>query len=211
VIDRLQRVYASSPGRPEVGSPDHPMRRVTYQIAFEGGWSPERAAKVRELFDGLAAEWHTRFHESRTEPLRDALERGGVPRAGPCLEVGSGTGFGTRELAGHFDRVFALDLSRQMLVRAPAELGPRIQADAAALPFAAASLRAVVLVNALLFPAEVARVLTPRGCVVWVNSLGECTPIHLPAEDVARALPGEWTGTAAEAGWGTWCVLRRAA
>jgi len=44
-----------------------------------------------------------------------------------------------------------------------------------------------------------------------VNSLGECTPIHLPAEDVARALPGEWAGTAAEAGWGTWCVLRRGA
>lgn len=211
MIRTLERVYPAAPGRPEIAGPDHPMRRVTHEVAFEGGWSPGRAARVRELFDGLAGEWHTRHQESRVEPLRDALERGDVLRAGPCLEIGSGTGFGTRELARHFDRVFALDLSREMLARAPAALGSRIQGDAAALPFAAGSLRAVVLLNALLFPDEVDRVLAPGGRVIWVNSLGECTPIHLTAEDVERALPGHWEGVAAEAGWGTWCVLTREA
>ena len=66
-----------------------------------------------------------------------------------------------------------------------------------------------MLVNALLFPAEVARVLAPGGALVWVNSLGDATPIHLSAADVAKALPGGWGGPASDAGWGTWCVLRR--
>jgi hypothetical protein len=42
-----------------------------------------------------------------------------------------------------------------------------------------------------------------------VSSLGDRTPIYLPAEDVARALPGAWSGKAALAGWGSWCVLAR--
>ena len=57
---------------------------------------------------------------------------------------------------------------------------------------------------------EVDRVLSPSGTVVWVNTAGDKTPIHLPADDVERALPGQWRGTASEAGWGTWAVLRRA-
>jgi hypothetical protein len=55
-----------------------------------------------------------------------------------------------------------------------------------------------------------ARVLAPGGSLLWVNSLGDRTPIHLPAEDVEKALPGDWNGLAADAGWGTWCALRRA-
>jgi len=66
-----------------------------------------------------------------------------------------------------------------------------------------------VLVNALLFPEETSRVLAPDGVVVWVNSLGDRTPIHLPPEDVRAALPGRWHGVAAAAAWGIWCTLRR--
>ena len=69
---------------------------------------------------------------------------------------------------------------------------------------------AVVLVNCFLFPAEVDRVLAPDGVVVWVNSSGAETPIHLPAEDVVEALPGQWAGVQSGAGIGIWCVLRRA-
>ncbi|MCU1496150.1 MAG: hypothetical protein JWM47_103, partial [Acidimicrobiales bacterium] len=53
-------------------------------------------------------------------------------------------------------------------------------------------------------------VLGADGVVVWVNSSGDQTPIYLPAEDVAAALPGGWTGVASGAGAGLWCVLRRA-
>ena len=38
--------------------------------------------------------------------------------------------------------------------------------------------------------AEVERVLSRGGAVVWVNSSGEQTPIHLSPEDVRAALPG---------------------
>jgi hypothetical protein len=55
----------------------------------------------------------------------------------------------------------------------------------------------------------VARVLAPDGCLVWVNTSGEQTPIYLPADDVVAALGDGWTGVASEAGTGTWCVARR--
>lgn len=209
MIRALPRIMPALPDRPEAGGPDHPMRKVTRQVAFEpDGWTPERATKVAELFNALAPEWHTRMSETRQEPLRDALERGGV-KGGRCVEVGSGTGYGTRELVGSFDEVIAVDIALEMLRRAPGDLGPRVLADGAALPLADGAADAVVLVNALLFPAEVARVLAPAGALVWVNSLGDATPIHLSAADVAKALPGNWDGPASEAGWGTWCVLRR--
>lgn len=60
------------------------------------------------------------------------------------------------------------------------------------------------------FPAEVDRVLAPEGSVVWVNSRGDQTPIHLRSEEVAAVLPGEWRGIASRAGQGSWCVLSRA-
>lgn len=218
MIELLPRVVPCAPDRPELAGPDHPMRKVTRQVAFEpGGWTPERAAKVAQLFDALAPEWHQRESRERREPLQDALARGGLEvgaaaGGGPrfCLEIGSGTGSSMSDLARHFERVVALDLAREMLRRAPLQPGLRVNADAARVPFADASASCVVLVNALLFPVEMARVLAPGGSLLWINSLGDRTPIHLPAEDVEKALPGDWNGVAAEAGWGTWCTLRRA-
>jgi hypothetical protein len=77
------------------------------------------------------------------------------------------------------------------------------------LPLRDACAAAVVLINCFLFPAEVDRILSPGGVLVWVNSSGEQTPIFLNTEDVVSALPGEWAGTSSKAGEGTWCVLRR--
>jgi hypothetical protein len=78
------------------------------------------------------------------------------------------------------------------------------------LPLRDSSAAAIVLINAFLFPAEVEKVLSPDGVLVWVNSSGEQTPIFLDAEELLSALPGKWTGTSSQAGEGTWCVLRRA-
>jgi len=67
-----------------------------------------------------------------------------------------------------------------------------------------------LLINMLLFPAEVDRVLRPEGTLLWVNTLGDQTPIHLPAVDVLEALPGDWVGTTARAGTGFWLTAHRA-
>ena len=197
---------------PEMAGGDHPMRKVTRQVAFDGGWDPARAEKVASLFDGMASEWDQprRAADERWAALRDALERGGVA-SGRLVELGSGTGMGSRILVEAGRRpVVALDIAADMLAHAPADLAPRVQGDAAALPFADGAVDVVVMVNALLFPGEVARVLAADGCVVWNNTIGEQTPIHLPAEDVVAALPGEWVGVASRAGTGTWAVVRRA-
>jgi SAM-dependent methyltransferase len=187
------------------------MRAVTRQVAFEpDGWTPERATKVAELFDSLAGEWHTREHPLRLVPLADAFERAGPLGYGTGLEIGSGIGLGTAWLSARFDLLVAIDLSFEMLRLSPPDPAPRMQADASKLPFADGSIDAVVLVNMLLFPAEVARVLAPDGALVWVNTSGDATPIYLPADDVDAAMPGDWDGVASEAAWGTWAVLRRA-
>jgi SAM-dependent methyltransferase len=197
--------------RPDVGGgPAHPMRVITRETAFGNGpWTPERAAKVSALFDSMAPSWTGRDGPDRHASLHDALARGGPFASGACLEVGSGTGEATSILRAQFDDVIALDLSREMLRYAPAD-SPRVQADSSALPVADHAAAVVALINMLLFPAEVDRVLAPTGALLWVNTLGDATPIHLPAADVLDALPGTWHGVTAEAGWGTWLVARRA-
>ncbi|HEX2850565.1 MAG TPA: class I SAM-dependent methyltransferase [Acidimicrobiales bacterium] len=210
----LGRVVAEAPGRPDGAGADHPMRKVTSQVAFEpDGWTPERAAKVAALFDDLAPTWNQRGTADRTEALDDALARGGpFLHQAPCLEAGCGTGLITPLLAEHFPVVIALDLAFEMLCRAPSDLpAPRVHGDSSRLPLPSASMGTVVLVNAFLFPSEVERVLLPGGALVWVNTLGDRTPIHLPAEAVDRALGGGWEGVGAEAGWGTWAVFRKPA
>jgi SAM-dependent methyltransferase len=211
VIDHLPRIIEEAPGRPTRGDEDHPMRKVTRQVAFEpDGWTPERAGKVAALFDSLASEWHTREHPLRLVPVADAFERGGPLGFGTGLEIGSGIGLGTAWLAARFGRLIAVDLSLEMLRLAPADAAPRVLADASVLPVADATVDAVVLINMLLFPGEVARVLKHDGALVWVNTSGDRTPIHLTADEVDDAMPGDWTGVASEAAWGTWAVLRRA-
>lgn len=210
MIRYLERVVPAAPGRPEIGGPDHPMRKVTRQVAFDpGGWTAERAAKVTALFDGLAAEWSPTADESRLVPLADAVARGGPLPAGRWLEVGSGNGRMSGWLARRCRLLVATDIAGAMLAAAPAQPAPRVRADAARLPFPDGAIDVAVLVNALLFPAELARVTAAGGAIVWVNTNGDATPIYLPAEDVNAAMGEAWDAVAAEAGWGTWAVLRR--
>lgn len=188
------------------------MRKVTRQVAAgPGGWTPERAAKVTTLFDTLASDWNSRDHPGRLEPLRDAFARGvgALTRPGRCLELGSGTGLATPWLAERFVSVVAVDLSQEMLRRAPESAGPRICADAARLPVPDQAADCAVLINALLFPSEIDRVLARDGVLVWVSTSGQCTPIYLAGEEVEAALPGHWEGRTSMAGQGTWTTLCR--
>ena len=191
--------------------PDHPMRRLTRAVALGERWTDDDAQRVTTIFDGLAAEW-TADHvdDVKAAPVRDALDRGEVPVDGRWLEVGSGTGAGAMVLAGHVSSLVVTDLSAEMLRHAPAELAPRVQSDSSTLPFPPSSFDAVLLINMLLFPDEVDRVLRPRGSVVWANTLGDQTPIHLPPDDVLHSLPGRWTGRWAKAGTGFWLTAHRA-
>jgi len=190
------------------------MRRITRQIAGieSGEWNEQLRNHVRTYFDELAPEWHTRKSPERLSIVADALERGLGSRKvhGLAVEIGSGTGSYSSVLARMFGPVVSVDLSMEMLARAPAGPSLRVNADAAALPIFTSAATAAVLINAFLFPAEVNRILTPDGVVIWITANGEHTPIYLSPEEVASRLPGRWTGTASRVGEGEWCVLRRA-
>ncbi len=191
------------------------MRLTTRRAAglHPGGWTGELRDEVRDYFDALAGEWHTRSSPQRTAVVIDALVRGldaMGPPAGVAFEVGSGIGAYSNLLAERFATVVAIDLSMAMLKQAPIGPALRVRADGARLPARDSSAAAIVLINAFLFPAEVDRVLSPEGVLVWVNSSGEQTPIYLSVDDLVAGLPGEWRGTSSRAGEGHWCVLRRA-
>lgn len=197
-----------------LGDERHPMRVMTRRAAgLEGpAWDDSARAQVAALFDELASEWHTRTSPERDAVVADALDRGLADRPGGgdvCVELGAGIGAYTPRLAGRWRTVLATDIAIEMLELAPADVGHRVLADGARLPLADGAVDAVVLINAFLFPREIDRVLARDGVVVWVNSSGTQTPIHLPADDVVAALPGTWEGVSSAAGAGTWCVLSR--
>ncbi len=188
-----------------------PIRSVTRQVAFDDAWDAERRDKVAELFDSMAAEWSaTRDSEERRASIIDALDRGSIT-GDRVIELGAGSGLGTAHLTSRYSNVVALDLSMEMLRAAPAGMSLKVRGDSASLPFPDGCADVLTLVNMLLFPTEVDRVLAQRGCLVWINTQAHETPIHLPAEDVVAALPGSWTAVASRAGSGSWCVARRAA
>ena len=189
---------------------DHPMRVVTNEMAAGEVFGAEHSAAVQALFDSMAEGWHRHDVPERLVALEDVLERGELPD-GTLVELGAGTGIGTKVISRVRPVAMAIDLSAGMLAQAPAGLAPWTRADASCLPLADSSVDVLVLLNMLLFPAEIDRVLAPEGALVWVNTVGEATPIHLSAEAVVEALPGQWHGDASRAGSGTWCVARRAA
>lgn len=208
-IQHLARAVGESAGRPDRLPFADFMQEATREIAFSEGWTKERSAQMATLFDSLADTWRRGAPEALDAALGDALSRGRAKRTGLALEVGSGTGVFTPMLQAYFEMVIALDLSLEMLRRAPS-IAPRVAADAARLPFSDGAVETLVLVNVFLFPREAARVLDPDGTLLWVSTLAADTPIYLGADEVEKALPGVWIGYAADAGWGSWVSLRRA-
>lgn len=190
--------------------PDHPIRQVTRKMAFGGEWRPDHGKRMSKLFDELAPEWASRHVEAtKRAPIDDAVERGDLPLTGHWLELGSGTGAGAEVLGPRIGSLVCTDISAGMLAHAP-DTAPKIRSDASRLPLRADVFDGVLMINMLLFPTEVDRVLKATGTVLWINSLGDQTPIHLPAADVLEALPGEWRGVSARAGTGFWLAARRA-
>lgn len=189
------------------------MRVMTRRIAGiePGHWDADASRVVTSLFDGLAPEWHTRTSPARTQVVLDAITRGLEPllsNRGVCVEVGSGIGTYSPLLAERFDVVLSIELSWEMLVRAT-DVTFRVRADGSSVPLEDGAADAVVLINAFLFPEEVNRVLADGGILLWVNSSGDQTPIHLTTAEVEAALPFLVEGVESRAGAGAWCALRR--
>lgn len=213
VTATLPRIWPSPGGKPLPPSGMAEVFRAFARDLAAGrrSWDVDTARFIAGQFDELASEWDVTRATGRDDPLRDALERGGPFPGGSCLELGSGTGLFTPLLGTVFPRVISMDLAEQMLHRAAGRSPLRVRADASALPVAAAHVAVIAAIDMLLFPAEVARALAPDGVLLWINQLGEEGPLYLPADDVAAALPGKWQAVEAQAGWGSWAVLRRRA
>ncbi|HEU4895828.1 MAG TPA: class I SAM-dependent methyltransferase [Acidimicrobiia bacterium] len=176
-----------------------------------GDWDGEASELVVDTFDSLAPEWHTRVSAERIAVVEDALSRGLDPLIGSrrlCVEVGSGLGTYTPLLTPRIETVLAVDLSWEMLRRA-GDAGHRVHADAGRLPVRDGAVDVIVAINAFLFPSEVKRTLAPSGVLIWVNSSGEETPIHLTTDEVLRSLDLDLEGYQSRAGAGTWAALRR--
>ncbi len=189
---------------------EHPMRKVTQQVAFESsGWTPERAAKVVKLFDEMAETWRDKDFDSRVLPVMDALERGGIVPGGLGIELGCGTGAYSTLLSKYFDSLLCVDISFEMLFRSSSPDGFRVRGDGSNLPLESGSVDGLFCINTLLFPKEVDRILRKDGYLVWISTSGSQTPIYLSPEDVLAAIGREFIGLSSEAGPGTWSVFRR--
>src|SRR5262249_40910891 len=92
------------------------------------------AAGMAAEFDAMAASWAGERGGYRPPVLADALARGGPFGPGRAVEIASGTGLLTPLIAGVWQPVLAVGLSRGMLGRSTARF--KIQADASRLPLA---------------------------------------------------------------------------
>ena len=150
--------------------------------------------RMEKQFDGLAATWETRIMGHHDRALEQALAE--VPTPGRVLDVGCGTGIASFTVARRFPEVevVGVDLSGRMVEQArsktPPELAGRVRfevADASALPFDDGSFDLAVLMNAIPFFDELARV---ASAVVASYSRGDQTPIYVPDERLRHELSG---------------------
>src|SRR5262245_51412050 len=122
-------------------------------------------------YDSVADGYDVRYRHYDYSEIKAGLAAflGDAP-IGAVLEVGCGTGYWLRALAGRASLVAGVDASGEMIARAKGSGAALVQARAEALPWADASFDRVVVINALhhftnrdAFFGEARRVLKPGG------------------------------------------------
>jgi ubiquinone/menaquinone biosynthesis C-methylase UbiE len=145
--------------------------------------------RMHDVFERLAPTWETRLGPHHLGALKLAVDGLSPERV---LDVGTGTGIAALALAEWFRaaEVVGVDLSPAMVAEAGRKGGrARFQvADAAHLPFGHGAFDLVVLMNAIPFFGELARVVAPGGTVVHSFSRGDETPIYVPDERLRAEL-----------------------
>ncbi|HKG43081.1 MAG TPA: class I SAM-dependent methyltransferase [Gaiellaceae bacterium] len=174
---------------------------------------------MRWQFDRLAPTWSELRRPEAFAALEEALAAIDTPPQ-RILDLGTGTGSAAFKAAQRFPEaeVVGVDVAERMLAEArlqtPAELEQRVRfevADGAALPFGDREFDLVVLANAIPFFAELARVLSSGGRVLFSFSAGPETPIWVPPERLRRELRARGFSDFAdfEAGGGTALLARK--
>jgi len=170
---------------------------------------------MRRTFDRLAPEWDGIRGPTAAVPMLAALDRiDETPRV--VLDVGTGTGVVAGLAAERFPEadVVGIDLAPRMIEQARRQHpGLRFEVgDASRLTFADGAFDLILLLNAVPFAGELARVAAPGGRLVIAFSHGPDTPIWAPPETL-RARLGEVGFVDLEelsAGAGTALLARRA-
>lgn len=192
----------------------HPLRTLTRQLAFQGGWNPQLRLQFQSTFDELAPTWPTDNWLNLTTQLSDALNRG-IARSklrinkgetARALDLGGGNGRAASLITEHFGKAIIVDISYEMLSRVPNEIANCIHADAACMPVPDGSIDLVVAANMFMFPKEINRILSDHGAFVWINSMGPRAPIYLSPHEVDSALPGSWWGVTSTVQGANWSV-----
>ena len=146
--------------------------------------------RLRNMFDRIAPTWEARLRPEHLDALRLALD--GLSAPARVLDVGSGTGVAARALAEWYGdaEVVGVDLAPAMVAEAERRGGrARFQvADASRLPFPDGAFELVVLMNAIPFFDELARVTAPGGTAAVSFSRGAETPIFVAESTLRREL-----------------------
>ncbi len=146
--------------------------------------------RMQRVFDELAPTWETRLGPHHLLALRQAVA-GLEPQS--VVDICTGTGKAAIALAEWFPDadVVGVDLSPAMVAEAERRTAGRVRfqvADASSLAFPDESFDLVVLMNAIPFFDELARITAPGGVVVNSFSRGPETPIYVSDDRLRREL-----------------------
>ncbi len=186
--------------------------RVTTQavVRWPRAWRVFRAP-IAGMFDRIASTWDRDRSPDAFAPLEAALAPLDAS-VRTALDLGTGTGGAAVIVARRFPdaEVHGVDLAPAMVEEARRKAPPDARltfelADAARLPYADGTFDLVTAANMIPFFDEVARVVAPRGHVVFSFSSGAATPIYVAPPRLRRELAARGFADFAEfsAGRGT--------